>query len=318
MELDGVKELTGKLEAEVGKVIKGQQEIIRQTLVGLVLQGHVLLESVPGLGKSLLAGTLARIIGGQGKRIQFTPDLMPSDIVGTTVYRMETGEFQVRKGPVFTHILLADEVNRASAKTQSALLEAMAERQVSLGNETFRLESPFFCIATQNPIEMEGTYPLPEAQQDRFMMKLVMDYPSEEEEKAILRGYSAGFDHRDIGTAGIVPICTTADIDAAGKAVRNVKVDDKIIDYITALVRATREHARFSFGASPRGSVALYLLAQATAAFDGRDFVVPDDVKEFACPALRHRVMLSPEAEVSGQTADEILKEIIGGVKVPH
>lgn len=318
MDLEQVKALTARLEAEIGKVIRGQGEIVRQCLTGLILQGHVLLESVPGLGKSLLAGSLARIIGGEGRRIQFTPDLMPSDIVGTTVYRMETGEFQVRKGPVFTHILLADEVNRASAKTQSALLEVMAERQVSLGNETFRLESPFFCIATQNPIEMEGTYPLPEAQQDRFLMKLLMDYPSDEEEKEILRGYGRGFDHRDIGSAGLETVCSPSDIDAAGQVVRSVRVDEKIIGYITELVRATREHARFSFGASPRGAVALFQLAQASAALEGRDYAVPDDVKEYACAALRHRVILSPEAEISGQTADEVLREIIDGIKVPR
>ncbi|MDC7223584.1 MAG: MoxR family ATPase [Spirochaetales bacterium] len=318
MEIADIQERYEQIRREMGKVILGQDEVLRHLFISLVLQGHILIESPPGLGKSLMARAMSRVIGGTFKRVQFTPDLMPSDIIGTTVYRAETDRFQIRKGPVFTHILLADEINRASAKTQSALLEAMGEKQVSIGNETLSLEPSFFCIATQNPIEMEGTYPLPEAQQDRFLMKLVLSYPPSAEEEGILQNYLGGFDHRESPDRYLDEICRIEDILLMEKRCRQVKVEEKIVSYITALVRETRNHFNFSFGASPRGSVALLLASQVSAVLDGRDYVTPDDVKDLLIPVLRHRVVLSPDAEIAGRGTGELLKEIIGNVEVPR
>lgn len=318
MEIHEIQTHCDAIKKELRKVIVGQDEIIHHMLIGLILQGHILLESVPGLGKSLMAQALARSIGGSYKRIQFTPDLMPSDIIGTTIYRQEIDDFQIRKGPVFTNILLADEVNRASAKTQSALLESMGERQVSIGNETLSLTPPFLCIATQNPIEMEGTYPLPEAQQDRFMMKLIMDYPAAVEEKGILKNYLSGFDHRDLDALGLEEVCQGETLIRMGESIQKVQVEEKILDYIGALVQETRQHQRLSYGASPRGSVSLLLASQAAAALDGRDYVTPDDVKDLLIPVLQHRIVLSPEAEIAGQSSSDLLEEIIALVEVPR
>ncbi|MDC7220653.1 MAG: MoxR family ATPase [Spirochaetales bacterium] len=318
MEIEDIQKKYDIIKSELSKVILGQEEVLRHLFISLILQGHILIESPPGLGKSLMARALSRVIGGTFKRVQFTPDLMPSDIIGTTVYRAEADRFQIKKGPVFTHILLADEINRASAKTQSALLEAMGEKQVSIGNETLSLEPSFFCIATQNPIEMEGTYPLPEAQQDRFLMKLVLSYPQVDHEEGILKNYLDGFDHRDSPEKYLDEICQIDDILAMEKRCRQVKVEEKIVTYITALVRETREHLNFSFGASPRGAVALLLASQVSAVLDGRDYVTPDDVKELLIPVLRHRVVLSPDAEIAGRGAEELLGEIIGKVEVPR
>jgi MoxR-like ATPase len=318
MDLSTIQKNYSRIREEAAKVIAGQDDILHHLIIGLLLQGHILLESVPGLGKSLMVEVLARLIGGSYKRIQFTPDLMPSDIIGTTIYHSEIDDFRIKKGPVFTNILLADEINRASAKTQSALLEAMAEGQVSIGNETLQLEPPFLCLATQNPIEMEGTYPLPEAQQDRFMMKLIMDYPGEDQEKQILNNYLGGFDHRDLDAAGLKPVCKPKDITAMGRELKKIKVEEKIVNYITELVRETRGHMRLLYGSSPRGAVSLLLASQASAALEGRDYVTPDDVKALAVPVIQHRVVLSPDAELSGQTSGEILREILDTVKVPR
>lgn len=318
MNIEKIEEFNQSMQDQLSKVIVGQQAIIEKLVIGLLLQGHILLESVPGLGKSILAHSIARCSGGGYKRVQFTPDLMPSDIIGTTIYRSEIDDFQIKKGPIFTNILLADEVNRASAKTQSALLEAMAEGQVSLGSETHQLAAPFLCIATQNPIEMEGTYPLPEAQQDRFMMKLIMDYPEVHEEQGILYNYMAGFDHRNIETLDLQQVCDSQNLAEMGQWIKQVNVDEKIIHYITQLVRETRNHDRFSYGSSPRGAVALLLTSQAQAALNGRDYVTPDDVKELLLPVLQHRVILSPDAEIAGQKAGEILHGIIDHVEVPR
>jgi len=318
MEIHEIQKQCDAIKKELKKVIVGQDEIVHHLIIGLILQGHILLESVPGLGKSLLAQALARTVGGRYNRIQFTPDLMPSDIIGTTIYRQEIDGFQIKKGPVFTNILLADEINRASAKTQSALLESMGEGQVSIGNETLSLEPPFLCIATQNPIEMEGTYPLPEAQQDRFMMKLVMSYPQPQEEKGILKNYLTGFDHRNLEAAGLEEICQGTTLIQMGKSIQKVQVEEKILDYIGSLIQETRQHQRLSYGASPRGSVSLLLASQAAAALDGRDYVTPDDVKDLLIPVLQHRIVLSPEAEIAGQSPASLLEEIISMVEVPR
>lgn len=306
------------VKEEVKKVIKGQEEVIDLVLTAFLAGGHVLIEGVPGLGKTLLVNALSRVVGGEFKRIQFTPDLMPSDIIGTTVYNMETSTFQVKKGPVFTNLLLADEINRSPAKTQSALLQAMQEKEVTIDGNDFPLGDFFMCLATQNPIELEGTFPLPEAQVDRFMMKINMTYPSREEENDILVSYREGVLSKKPGEMDIRQVMDEKKFLEIQAAAAGIHIDDKIINYITGITHATRDFPGIDVGASPRGSVAFLQTARVKAAKEGRNYIIPDDIKYLAYPILRHRLILEPESEIEGFTADEYLKKIIESIKVPR
>ena len=307
-----------RLKEELKKVIVGQDEVIEYLLISLFAGGHVLIEGIPGLGKTLLASSLAYILNGKYSRVQFTPDLMPSDITGTTVYNSETNNFTVKKGPVFSNLLLADEINRAPAKTQSAMLQAMQEKEVSIDGVDYKLDDFFTCLATQNPIEMEGTYPLPEAQVDRFFMKILIDYPSLEDEREILKNYRKGFNAGDLEHSGLERILDKDDITRIRKTLNTVTIEDKIIDYITDLVAVSRNYSGIEVGASPRGSVDLFKASRVVAAISGRDFVIPDDVKSVSFPVLRHRMILDIEAEIEGIRADEYLQKIIDSVEVPR
>lgn len=303
---------------EVGKVFVGQRELVEGTLVALFSSGHVLIESVPGLGKTLFVRTLGKILGCEFGRIQFTADLMPSDITGAPVFDMKTQEFRFRPGPVFTQLLLADEINRSPAKTHAALLETMQERRVTVDGETHSLDLPFLVVATQNPIESEGTYNLPEAQLDRFMFKLRADYPSEEQEAKILmmHGDQTNLDRRledEVKT-----ISSPEQILKVTEESSNVRVEPVLVNYINRIVRLTRQWPQFYMGASPRAGIALMQAARTLAAFYGRDYAVPDDVVQLALPTLRHRVMLTAEAEVEGQKVDDLLRELIRRVEVPR
>ncbi len=307
-----------RFKSEAQKAIVGQDEAIRLCALAVVAQGHVLIEGVPGVGKTLLAKTIARLLSLQYGRIQFTPDLMPADIVGTSVYDLQSRSFRVRQGPVFTNILLADEINRAPAKVQSALLESMEERGVSMEGQQQPLPDPFMVLATQNPIEYEGTYPLPEAQQDRFLFKAVMPYPRPEQELEMLRRWDAGIELRDPAKAGVEPVLDAGAIAECREEARKVRVEEKLRRYIIELAVATRQAAELVLGASPRAEVLLLLAAKAAAAFDGRDYVTPDDVKSLLRPTFRHRLLLRPEAEVGGQTADSLLDAVIARVTPPR
>ncbi|MFG0239583.1 MAG: AAA family ATPase, partial [Gimesia chilikensis] len=289
MEVSQIEDYYQRSLTEVGKVLMGQEDLVEGVLIALFCEGNVLIEGVPGLGKTLLVNTLSRVLSSRFRRIQFTTDLMPSDITGHTVYDMHEKVFTFNEGPLFTNLLLADEVNRAPAKTQSALLEAMQERQVSVDGKTYPLERPFLTIATQNPLEQEGTYPLPEAQLDRFMFKLLVDYPTQDQENAILDLYAAGKDNRDLGTFGIEPVLNTETILEIQRRATEIIVEPSIINYITSIVSRTRGWHTIEVGASPRASVNLLIGSRVMAACQGRDFVVPDDVKELALPVLRHR-----------------------------
>jgi len=302
---------------EVARVLVGQDALVAETLVAVVAGGHVLIEGAPGLGKTLLVRALGQVLGCQFKRIQFTPDLMPSDVTGGNVFNQKTGVFDFVSGPVFTQLLLADEINRAPAKTQSALLEAMQERTVSIDGATRSLPKPFFVIATQNPIESQGTYPLPEAQLDRFLFKLFVRHPTVEVEAAILRNYLSGFDAVALERAALRRVVTPAELGAMSEAVTAVQVAEPVIDYITQLVARTRSHRSLTFGASPRASIALLQVSRVQAAVAGRDFVVPDDVKSLAPAVLRHRVGLSPDAEIEGVTTDDCVADVLRETPVP-
>jgi len=307
-----------RVQSELRKAIVGQEQVMEQVLVALLAGGHVLLEGVPGLAKTLLVRGLGQVLGVQFKRVQFTPDLMPADVIGTSIFSPKELTFHVRQGPVFTNLLLADEINRTPPKTQAALLEAMEERQVTIDGQSMPLPDPFMVLATQNPIEFEGTYPLPEAQMDRFLLKVKMDYPAQHEERDILERHYRGFRAQELAQVGL-----TAVLDASGVAVlrlapRRVVVEAPVLDYINAVVRATREWSALAMGASPRGAVALLIASQALALVRGRDFVVPDDVKEMALPVLRHRVILRPEAEVEGVQTDQVLQQVLQSLPVPR
>ncbi len=317
MEVTEISAIFDQAVAEIGKVVVGQSELIEATLVALFCEGNVLIEGVPGLGKTLLVNTLSRVLSCQFRRIQFTPDLMPSDITGHSVYDMQEREFNFNPGPLFTNLLLADEVNRAPAKTQSALLEAMQERQVTVDGTTYALERPFITIATQNPLEQEGTYPLPEAQLDRFLFKLLVDYPTPAQEAQILAHYAAGRDTRNLDQYGLTPLMTAAQVVGVQQAILNMIVEPSIMNYITALVTRTRSWPTIEVGASPRASVNLLLGGRALAACSGRNYVVPDDIKQLAPWVLRHRLRLNPEAEIEGISAETVIQDIIEGVEAP-
>lgn len=296
----------------VARVIVGKDDVIELCLVALLCEGHVLLEDVPGIGKTTLAKALARSVGCTFKRIQFTPDLLPSDVTGVLYFNQKSQEFEFRPGPVMAQIVLADEINRATPRTQSSLLEAMQERQVTVDVETLRLPRPFMVLATQNPIELEGTFPLPEAQVDRFLMRLALGYPDRAEENDILLRYEL-----DDPLDGLEPVIQAEDLLAMQRQVRGVHVEGSVREYIVDVVRATREHAAVELGVSPRGSLALYNTAQALAALRGRDFVVPDDVKTLAPVVLTHRLIISPQTRLRGRRPEEIVAEIVASVPVP-
>jgi MoxR-like ATPase len=304
------------VRAEIAKAVVGQDQVVTGLLIALVADGHVLLEGVPGVAKTLLARSLAAALNLSAKRVQFTPDLMPGDVTGSLVYDARTAEFEFRMGPVFTNILLADEINRTPPKTQAALLEAMEERQVSVDGRPRALPDPFLVAATQNPGEYEGTYPLPEAQLDRFLLKLIVSVPARDAEIELLTRHAAGFDPRDL--SAIRPVASTADLAAARKAVAAVRVSPEVTGYVVDLCRATRQSPSLRLGASPRGATALLATSRAWAWLAGRDYVIPDDVKALVRPALRHRVQLHPEAELEGVTPDGVLDRVLSAVAVPR
>ena len=313
-----INEIYNRIQTEAAKVIVGQDETFEQIVVALLTGGHVLLEGVPGTAKTLMAKTLAHLIDARFRRVQFTPDLMPSDIVGTQVFDVATSRFHLRRGPIFTQILLGDEVNRAPAKTQSALLEAMEERQVTIEGERHPLPEPFMVLATQNPVEYEGTYPLPEAQLDRFLFKVLIDYPPAEAETEVLRRYHHGFDAHDLATAGLEQVITPADIARCRAEIAAVAVEPGIMDYVTQIAVASRRSPDLILGGSPRASIYLLLASKTYAALQGRNFVTPDDVKTLVAPVYRHRVILKPEAEIEGLDSDAVLRRILAKVEVPR
>src|SRR5690349_6030038 len=308
------REALGRLRAEVGKAVVGQDAVVSGLVIALLARGHVLLEGVPGVAKTLLIRTLAAALDLDMKRLQFTPDLMPGDVTGSLIFDARTAAFQFREGPVFTNLLLADEINRTPPKTQASLLEVMEERQVSVEGQPRRLPEPFVVAATQNPIEYEGTYPLPEAQLDRFLLKLTVPLPSRDEELGVLRAHHRGFDPRDLRAAGVVPVAGAADLAAGREAVQKVQVADVVLGYVVDLCRGTRVSPSLELGASPRGATALLASAKAWAWLTGRDYVTPDDVKALARPTLRHRVRLRPEAELEGVTTDALLDAVLATV----
>lgn len=309
------KENIIKLEKEIQKKVIGQNDMIKKILIGILTGNHILLEGLPGLAKSLTVNTLAQTLGLKFSRIQFTPDLLPSDILGTEIYNEKTGEFYIKKGPLFANIILADEINRAPAKVQSALLEAMQEKQITIANETFKLEQPFIVLATQNPIEQDGTYPLPEAQQDRFLMKVKVEYPTLDEEKSILKLLTSNTNFEDIK---IEEILNKDKIEFFKKLIKEVHIDDKLVDYILNIIFKTREKNEYiECGASPRASIALVISAKANAFLEGRDYVIPQDIKKVIFDILRHRIILTYEAEAEEKNVEDIITEIMEKVDLP-
>jgi MoxR-like ATPase len=310
--MQDVRELATKLIDNVERVIVGKRDVVELTAICLLCQGHLLIEDVPGVGKTMLAKALAKSVGGLFKRIQFTPDMLPSDVTGTSIYNQKTGEFEFRPGPIMAQIVLADEINRATPKTQAALLEAMEERQVTVDGVTRELHSPFLVLATQNPIEYEGTFPLPEAQLDRFLVRVSLGYPTTEEQIRILDAQQYAHPIESLRQ-----ITHTDDLIGVQESLKGVYADTLIKQYIVQIVEATRRHADVYLGASPRGALTLYRTSQARAALHGRDYVIPDDVKALAEPALGHRIILSPAARIKGVTAGDILNGLLTSIAVP-
>jgi MoxR-like ATPase len=306
------------INTELRKVIVGQDQAIEQILVALLAEGHALIEGVPGTAKTLTVKTLARIVNAGFGRIQFTPDLMPSDITGTNVFNLASSSFNLRRGPVFTDILLADEINRTPPKTQAALLEAMEERQVTIDGDAYPLSPMFTVLATENPIEYEGTYPLPEAQLDRFLLKILLPYPSAEDEREVVARWDAGFNARRLDQVQIQPLSEADAISRCRAEVRTMRVEPGVQRYIVDIVRRTRDHAAAHYGASPRAAVALLLCSKALSAIRGRDFSTPDDVRDVARPVLRHRLTLRAEAELDGATPDSVITDILQSAEVPR
>lgn len=309
--------ILGELVKEYEKHIFGQRSNIRLLLTAILARGHVLLEGVPGIGKTKMVRTLAQLIGGEYQRIQFTPDLMPSDITGNVIYNMKEGQFDTLKGPIFTNLLLADEINRTPAKTQAALLEAMEEKQVTIHGTTYPLSEPFFLVATQNPIEYEGTYALPEAQQDRFLFKLKLDYPTFDAEKEILNQV---LQQKNIQTkeTEIRQMMSIQDLLQMQQDVKEIRVEEAVIDYIAQIVRKTRESTMIRLGASPRAGIAVLTSSQAWAYLEGREYVTPDDVKRMVVPAMRHRMILAPHIELEGGTSEQIIQDVVASIPVPR
>jgi MoxR-like ATPase len=311
-------EAAARVRSEVAKAVVGQERAVEYALVAFLADGHVLLEGVPGLAKTLLVRTMSHVLDLQFTRIQFTPDLMPSDVIGTNVFDPKEVTFKLRQGPIFTAVLLADEINRTPPKTQAALLEAMEERQATIDGVRYALPYPFIVFATQNPIEYEGTYPLPEAQQDRFLMKIVLNYPTPEQEVGVLRRFDQGFRSQALEQAGIQHVLHADDLRSLREEIGKVRVEDKIFSYIYEIVSSTRASHDVLVGASPRAGIALVAGAKALAAVRDRDFVIPDDVKELALPVLRHRVLLRPEAEIEGMSVDTVLTNLVDAQVVPR
>jgi MoxR-like ATPase len=315
---DDFSVLAAKLRQAIGQAVIGQQRVIEEILIGLFAAGHVLIEGVPGLGKTLLARALAKTFAGEFSRIQFTPDLMPSDVTGHVIYDLKNERFKIRRGPVFTHLLLADEINRAPAKTQAALLEVMQERQVSIEGQPMTVPSPFMTIATQNPIEQEGTYPLPEAQIDRFLLLVRIDYPDDGEEQRLVRAVTEDRVGDVLDVSRVDTIMGPEDVQAAQRSAASVAIDDAVSRYAVDIVRQTRSWSGIRIGAGPRGGIALVRAARAAALLQGRKFVTPDDIKQVAFPVLRHRILLAPELELEGQTADGVLADVLKQVNAPR
>ncbi|WP_291377572.1 MoxR family ATPase [Demequina sp.] len=312
------RDALGRIRIEIGKAVVGQDRAVTGLVIALLCKGHVLLEGVPGVAKTLLVRTMAQTLGLEFSRVQFTPDLMPGDVTGSLVYDARTAAFSFRQGPVFTNLLLADEINRTPPKTQSSLLESMEERQVTVDGDSLPLPDPFLVIATQNPIEYEGTYPLPEAQLDRFMLKLPIGLPERADEASVLRRHADGFNPRDLAAAGVGRVASAADIEAGRREMATVDVSDDIINYVVDIARATREMPSVSLGVSPRGATALIAAARAWAWMRGRTFVSPDDVKALAAWTLAHRMQLRPEAELEGVTRESVLTSVLASVPVPR
>ncbi|MDA8352339.1 MAG: MoxR family ATPase [Firmicutes bacterium] len=314
MDSKQIGEITDKVLKGLAPVVVGQKEQLRLLWASFLTGGHVLLEGVPGLGKTLMARALGAALDMSFARIQFTPDLMPADVTGTNIFDIQSGQFTFKRGPIFHHLILADEINRTPPKTQAALLEAMEEGHITVDGGEFSLPQPFFVVATQNPIEYEGTYPLPEAQLDRFMVKLTVDYPKEAEEMAILKGHRLTARREEPLDA----LVSAEEVLSCRKALDGVRADDVVVRYITALVRATRDHPQVILGASPRAGISLLVLGRALAAMDGRDYVTPDDIKRVVAPVFRHRLVPSPDVELEGLKIDDLVEEITRSVSVPR
>ena len=318
MNLDEAQGMAASIRAEIAKAVVGQTDTVDLMLTALFAGGHILLEGVPGTAKTFLAQSLARTLGVEFGRIQFTPDLMPGDILGANIFNFQTSQFTLTRGPIFCDLLLADEINRTPPKTQAALLEAMQERKVTLDGKAHALPDRFMVVATQNPLEQQGVYPLPEAQLDRFLFKQVLAYPSGEEERLIVATHGQRTGTPDPADLGVTAVATKAKIEAVVELVANIRLADEIVDYVVRLVRATRETADIEAGVSPRGGAMLATAARARAVLEGRDYVIPDDVKVLALPAMRHRVVLSPAAEVEARTADQVIAGIVEQTEAPR
>jgi len=312
------QDLLQQIRTAVNEVVIGQEAVVDQVLQCFIAGGHVLVEGVPGLAKTLLVRALARCFDGAFQRIQFTPDLMPSDVTGHSLYNMKEEQFETRKGPIFTNLLLADEINRAPAKTQSALLEVMQERRVTIALDTFSIDHPFMVLATQNPIEQDGTYPLPEAQLDRFMLKVLIDYPEHSAERQIATNYASGEMRDTLEVTSIAPIVTAQQVNEIQDSVVKVRFDEAVLDYVVHIVRETRINRNFSIGAGPRATLAMIRLAQAGALLQSRDFVTPDDVKDVAAPVLRHRLSLTADLEIEGVDVDEAISQMLTATQAPR